>query len=257
MTTLLLELAAPQQSWGSRSRFASRATELAPTKSGVIGLIAAALGMERSDPLDRFVGLRFGVRIDQPGRVERDFQTARSFDGSTSFPLSHRYYLADAVFVAALDGPSEELNAYATAIRRPQYPLYLGRRAFPPSGPIHTVLVEEPLEAALQTHPWRARARTRNRTHGTRVEVEVVRDAKQNEAPDHSRDDVPVSFDPRRREYSARDVVVETIEIDHPDPPAQSAPESHSEPPVRRHGDQLLGEPTDHDPEILLADEEV
>jgi CRISPR-associated protein (Cas_Cas5) len=45
---------------------------------------------------EEFVGLRFGVRIDQPGRLVRDFQTARSLDGTQTMPLSYRFYLADA-----------------------------------------------------------------------------------------------------------------------------------------------------------------
>jgi CRISPR system Cascade subunit CasD len=161
------------------------------------------------------------------------------------------------VFVAALEGPSAELSAYANAIRRPRYPLYLGRRAFPPAGPVHTALVEHPLEIALREHPWQARPHHRHRVRGPRVRVEVLRDAARGEVPDHSRDDVPVSFDPRRRVHGARDIVVETIELDHPEPPAQPLATSPNGPAPRRHGDQMLGDPTDHDPEILLADEEV
>ena len=51
MSVLLLKLAGPLQSWGSSSRFARRGTEIAPTKSGVIGLLAAAKGMRRTEPL--------------------------------------------------------------------------------------------------------------------------------------------------------------------------------------------------------------
>lgn len=44
MATLLLRLAAPLQSWGSDSKFETRKTGREPTKSGVVGLLAAALG---------------------------------------------------------------------------------------------------------------------------------------------------------------------------------------------------------------------
>ena len=54
MNVLLIRLKGPMQSWGSRSRFNLRSTEPYPTKSGVIGMIAAALGMARTEPLDRF-----------------------------------------------------------------------------------------------------------------------------------------------------------------------------------------------------------
>ena len=52
MTVLLLRLAGPLQSWGVKSRFTVRATELAPTKSGIIGMLAAAVGRRRTDPIE-------------------------------------------------------------------------------------------------------------------------------------------------------------------------------------------------------------
>lgn len=67
MTVLLLRLAGPLQAWGVKSRFTIRATELAPTKSGIIGMLAAAVGRRRTDPIEDFLSLRFGVRKDQPG----------------------------------------------------------------------------------------------------------------------------------------------------------------------------------------------
>ena len=100
MTVLLLRLAGPLQAWGVKSRFTVRSTELEPTRSGIIGMLAAAVGRRRTDPIEDLLSLRFGVRKDQPGRVIRDFHTARTLDGKDSMPLSHRYYLADAVFIA-------------------------------------------------------------------------------------------------------------------------------------------------------------
>ena len=62
MATLLLRLAAPLQAWGADSKFETRKTNREPTKSGVIGLLAAALGLRRdeSEGLARLTGLRFG-----------------------------------------------------------------------------------------------------------------------------------------------------------------------------------------------------
>ncbi|GGH51523.1 type I-E CRISPR-associated protein Cas5/CasD [Microbacterium album] len=247
MTTLLIELAGAQQSWGSRSRFSRRATDLAPTKSGVIGLIAAALGMDRTAPLDRFADLRYGVRIDQPGRVERDFQTTRSLDGQTSFPLSHRFYLADAVFLAGVQTASAELHEYRRALASPYYPLYLGRRAFPPAGPLRTELVEAPLEEALREAPWRARPHHLRRIREATVELDLIVDARGEDEIVESLQDVPQSFDPRRRRYGSRDIALSTVTVVHPTPPQQR--------PAGRG--ELLGSSTDHDPEALLSDEEV
>ena len=78
MPTLLLRLAAPMQAWGIASNFDTRKMALAPTKSGVIGLLAAALGIRRDAPerLTPLNQLRFGVRTDRAGSLLVDFHTA-------------------------------------------------------------------------------------------------------------------------------------------------------------------------------------
>jgi CRISPR system Cascade subunit CasD len=76
-STLLIPLVGPMQAWGSRSRFSDRDTHREPTKSGVLGLVCAALGRGRGASLDDLRGLRFGVRADQPGQPQRDYQTAQ------------------------------------------------------------------------------------------------------------------------------------------------------------------------------------
>lgn len=204
--TLLLTLAGPQQAWGSRSRFATRGTERAPTRSGVIGLLAAALGMARTEPLHVFDDLGFGVRIDQPGTIERDFQTARTLDGSASMPLSERYYLADAVFLVGIESDDDALlTELLEAVRRPRYPLFLGRRAFPPAGPIRARIVDDGLRTALAREPWQASS-SRQMATTTVPALEILVDARQGEHVDHTLADVPRSFDPRRRRHALRDV---------------------------------------------------
>ncbi|WP_029146490.1 type I-E CRISPR-associated protein Cas5/CasD [Microbacterium luticocti] len=230
MPTLLIELAGPQQSWGSRSRFASRGTERAPTRSGVIGLLAAALGIRRTESLGQFDGLEFGVRIDQPGHVERDFQTARTLDGRTSMPLSERFYLADAVFLVGLGARTRaELERLQHALAHPVFPLYLGRRAFPPAGPLKTEVVDAELRDALASATWRATdSHRRTAGHGAPL-LEMIVDARPGERADDSLRDVPRSFDPRRRRHDWRDVR------------------------VSRTGQDAAS----HDPLILVSDEEI
>ncbi|MFC6356065.1 type I-E CRISPR-associated protein Cas5/CasD [Luethyella okanaganae] len=216
MSTLLIELTGPMQSWGSRSRFSTRATEMAPTKSGVIGLIAAALGMDRSEGLDEFDGLRFGVRVDQPGAVERDFHTAVPLDGGKAMPISQRYYLADAVFLAALEGPEAQLRGFAEALARPVYPLYLGRRAFPPAGPLWVSHHHGTIEDALRETPWRARERYQRSVAEATRSIEIIVDAAQGDASTGLQRDVPLSFDPRRREHGWRSVRSFYIDVENP-----------------------------------------
>ena len=74
MPTLLLRLAGPMQSWGTTSRFDERDTQLEPSKSGVIGLLCAALGRDRAESVDDLAALRMGVRVDREGVPMRDFQ---------------------------------------------------------------------------------------------------------------------------------------------------------------------------------------
>jgi CRISPR system Cascade subunit CasD len=219
VTALVLRLAGPLQAWGSSSRFVRRTTEPQPTKSGVLGLLAAALGRRRTDPIEDLLGLRFGVRIDQPGQLVRDFQTARSLDGQRSMPLSYRYYLADAVFLAVVEGEEDLIRIVDAALRRPTFPLYLGRRSCPPAGPLVRDVREEPLWDVLETQAWSASEVYRRRTSGpVRLEVVVDSDA----APESARRggdvvtvrDTPISFDPERREYGWRDVVRTWVELD-------------------------------------------
>ena len=73
MSTLLLRLAAPLQTWGINSKFDIRKTEREPSKSGVVGLLSAALGRRRDEPVDDLNALKFGVRSDKEGELLKDF----------------------------------------------------------------------------------------------------------------------------------------------------------------------------------------
>ena len=78
MSTLLLRLKGPMQSWGVSSKFDTRTTERAPSKSAIIGMLACALGRRRNESIDDLNALRFGVRIDDEGKLMRDYHTAKS-----------------------------------------------------------------------------------------------------------------------------------------------------------------------------------
>ncbi len=78
--TLRIWLAGPLQSWGTSSRFETRGTELAPSKSGVTGMLCAALGRGRDKPVDDLASMRFGVRVERPGAVLRDYHTVGAAD---------------------------------------------------------------------------------------------------------------------------------------------------------------------------------
>lgn len=215
MTVLLLRLAGPLQSWGDSSRFVQRSTRQEPTKSGVIGLIAAAQGRHRVDPIEDLAQLAYGVRTDQPGQLVRDFQTAQQWqtpkkDGSvTSLPLSYRYYLADAVFVAGIEADRMLLEGIHDAIMSPAFPLYLGRRSCPPAGVVSLGLREGGLRDVLREEEWHASVGHQRKTASARIALDFVRDALSADELGETVRDLPLSFSSERREYGWRTVVRE------------------------------------------------
>lgn len=210
MTALLLRLAAPMQSWGDSSRFVRRQTRPEPTKSGVLGLLAAAQGRRRSDEIEDLAELTFGVRIDQPGRLIRDFHTAHTHQGH-SMPLSYRFYLGDALFLAAVQGERELLTSLDRALRHPTFPLYLGRRSCPPVGPVSMGVRDGTVAEVLHMQPWAASTWRQRQTHSATVDLEIVRDAAGPHESGEMVRDVPHSFDPVRREYRWRSVIREMV----------------------------------------------
>lgn len=135
MATLLIRLVGPMQAWGTRSQFDDRDTEAEPSKSGVLGLCAAALGIDRAAPVDHLAALRFGVRVDREGVARTDYHTAQLFPGErrANTSVTRRAYLADAAFWAALEGERPLLEAIDAALRNPHWRLCLGRKSFPPA----------------------------------------------------------------------------------------------------------------------------
>lgn len=147
----IIRLAGPLQSWGAHSVFTHRDTLRFPTRSGLIGMFAAAQGRRRGAPLDDYDDLRLTIRIDRPGVVIRDFHTigggyprestvptaeGKRRSAATATIVTHRNYLADAVFTVAVQGPTDRIHAIADALACPHWPIYLGRRSCPPDQPL-------------------------------------------------------------------------------------------------------------------------
>ena len=215
MSTLLLRLAAPMQSWGVDSKFDRRNTGRSPSKSGVLGLCAAALGFRRDeeDKIEKLANLKFGVRIDKPGKLVKDFHMAHEeafWDPndrskinqnkkSKSSYLTIRYYLADAAFLAGLEGDENFLHEIDAAICAPMFPLYLGRRSCPPAGRVSLGIVSYDLQTALENQPpINCYSPYRLRTDETpRIVVDT------DEGYDLRRD-LPRSFNPEHRKYDFR-----------------------------------------------------
>ena len=197
MSTLLLRLAAPLQSWGSDSKFEIRSTEREPTKSGVIGLLSSALGIGREDDISFLNDLRFGIRTDREGRLLKDFQIARHPNDVKKTYLTTRYYLSDAVFLAGLESDDTELlKKLDHALRHPVYPLFLGRRSCPVTLPLVLGIRECDLITALESEPLLCE-------NSGKVRIRY----DDSEADPRSRiQDVPISFSVRHRQFGYRKV---------------------------------------------------
>lgn len=203
MSTLLMRLAAPMQAWGLDSKYDRRNTERFPTKSGVIGLVASALGLRRNECIEHLQELRFGVRIDREGQLLRDYHTVKS---AKSAYVTHRYYLADAVFLAGLEGEDNCLKMIGNALERPQYPLFLGRRSCPPEGKLLLgIRNDKSLLDALQEEPWLISAWLRSKEPAD-VYLRIFADADVDSEKAFFLRDMPCSFDQNHRKYSFRRV---------------------------------------------------
>ncbi|MDQ2786895.1 MAG: type I-E CRISPR-associated protein Cas5/CasD [Chloroflexota bacterium] len=249
MTTLLLRLAGPMQSWGTQSQHTDRDTGMEPSKSGVIGLFCAALGMSRDDDTVSYRGsvitlaelaiLPMAVRVEREGAMGKDYHTVggthlrvdkmRGYgvakaNGNRAEPVvSQRFYLADADFLVGLEGKMDLLAHLHAALQAPCWQLSLGRKSFVPALPVHVpddpthygpALRAAPLLDVLNGESWRVR-RVNEPVPG-RLRLVYDLDATGARGADDiavqaRRQDVPISFAIARREYRTRTVAITTI----------------------------------------------
>jgi CRISPR system Cascade subunit CasD len=206
MDTLLLCFDAPFQSWGDDSRFDYRFTRAEPTKSGVLGLVSAALGkpsVERPGDgfptLAQLSALNMGVRIDRPGIVDVDYQISKDVlcvDGTIkSAEESRRYYLVDSRFLVGLEAKDRILlDRISAALKSPVFPIYFGRKACVIERPLYLGIIEKDLVTALKEHPWYYRFAKEKKFIPKKLRL--VLDSK--DTTDEFRQDVPLDFNTRR-----------------------------------------------------------
>jgi CRISPR system Cascade subunit CasD len=134
----------------------------------------------------------------------RDYHTAQNVrradptKGTQETVLSERFYLADADFLVGLDGDPDFLKRLDAALRRPVWPLFLGRKAFVPSLPLSEGVSDGALEETLQQRPWYKRPC--DRKHPAMLRYVVERSYGDGEP----RPDVPLSFVSRDRRFAVR-----------------------------------------------------
>ena len=178
---LILKLQGAMQAWGSHTYEDYRPSLIFPTRSAVVGLLGACLGLEREKPellkaLNDSFELGFSV-LAHPRLVEQrhfdkelkprtvtlhkmtDYHTvldARRSDGGKRDDaiVSRREYLCDAEFALALlfkDQAVYSLDKVVQAVKKPHYTPYLGRRSCPLHRPLFDSIVNaDTAEQALR-----------------------------------------------------------------------------------------------------------
>ncbi len=172
---LAFQIDAPMQSWGVASRYQHRESESFPTKSGVTGVLAAALGIDKHAPdedeaIAPLADLKMTV-LHAPKQHKRsaqrlsDFHTVgggydrkdnfekmhivRTADGKVSAHavITHRTYLTDTRFIVLLEGATSLLEQCATALENPKWGVWFGRKCCIPAAPLLPTLAPSQEEA--------------------------------------------------------------------------------------------------------------
>jgi len=153
---LALKLQGVMQAWGGHTYEDFRHTEMIPTRSALLGLLAACLGIDRKDTealQTLAASVRIAVRADrakhEPQRIT-DFHTvmeARKVDGKPNkFPVvSRREYLCDALYTVLIEVSKDRewtLERIREALEKPVYTPFLGRRSCPISRPLFEAEIE-------------------------------------------------------------------------------------------------------------------
>jgi len=188
-------------SWGDHSQFTIRDTRREPTKSAVIGLLCAAMGRPRSEPVNDLATLKMGVRVNQEGVVQMDYHTVmdgiKSGGGKGGTVISHRYYVADADYLIGLEDPEGQnadlLQHLDVALQNPVWQLYFGRKSFTPSCPVRVGIEDKPLVEALQ-YPMNV---TRRSLYSLKRIPERLRCVIEVSDSSDVRQDVPVNWQKR------------------------------------------------------------
>jgi CRISPR system Cascade subunit CasD len=229
VTSVLLRLEGPLQSWGTRSRFPQRDTEREPSKSGVLGLVCAALGVPRDDDamLSRLAQARIGVRVDREGSIVSDYHTAGGgrfageeygVFGAKGTVVTQRVYLSGASFLVAIGFDDDSLAAAVDhALGAPRWPLFLGRRACPPALPVRSGVSGREIEAALRAAAWPGKSPPRD---PVRLLLECDADAPGAEP----RQDQPLSFRLHARSFARRFVRLAWLQPEDVRPMANDEP---------------------------------
>lgn len=163
---LLFRLWGPMASWGEIAVGERRGSWNRPSRSAILGLIAAALGIDRMDGAahERIEAqIALAIRVDAPGKPLRDYHTTQSPSqrrgacwrtrrdeldriNSLNTILSDRRYYAETDAIIALwpriAEPAYSLDYLMQKLNEPVFPLYLGRKACPLGRPPYPCIID-------------------------------------------------------------------------------------------------------------------
>ncbi len=177
---LVFQLYAPLAAWGGQAVGQERPSDDHPSRSALLGLLAAALGIRRDEEAEHrslSEACRFGIKLLTPGLALRDFhtiqvppsakkqqhlQTRRDelHEPKLGTMLSFRSYRQDALSIVAVTSTDDRFSPdrLSDALLEPVFPLYLGRKACPPALPLNPeVIPAADLRTALDAYciaPW-------------------------------------------------------------------------------------------------------
>ena len=205
MKTILLKFGGPMQSWGTSSHFETRNTDYYPSKSAVIGVIAASFGYSRDEDekIRKLNELDFAVRVDQVGLLKKDYQTARRLKKDEPY-VTNRYYLEDAIFVVAISNDDDKwIEEIYTAIKNPYFQPFMGRRSCPVQPDFVIDMVETGAIEALQNLEWQASDWYKKRNRNYVADIYADKDLLP-ESGYTMRNDRVISFSQKERKFGPR-----------------------------------------------------
>lgn len=217
MKTILLKFAGPLQSWGTCSHFETRHTDLYPSKSAVIGMVAASMGYRRDDERIQSLNcLDFAVRIDQSGHLLRDYHTAKKYKSNGDFDrtyVTNRYYIEDAIFVVAIGHENDLLvEDVAKSLQSPYFQPFMGRRSLPLVADYFLGIHDTDVLTALRNCPWQAHPAYQER-HSNCLSIYADARPEQIGVPSGSRKDCVISFSQENRRFGFRPEVKITVTV--------------------------------------------
>lgn len=223
LRTIVMIFKGPLQSYGTGSHFEIRHTDDYPSRSAVLGIIAAAMGIRReeSHQLEELGGLRIAVRVDQVGHMTNDYQIAAKHKASGDFErnyVTRRYYLEDAVFVVAVEGEDDLIDQSYEALKHPYFQLFCGRRSCPMTYDFLQGIYTGSAIEQLHQLPWMAAEWYQRRMRQGEIRLDIYAD--QACLPDNRqkflRRDEPKSFSQLGRQHDFRFEVHDHFVLENP-----------------------------------------